>query len=653
MPTTKQAQSSSQSPQTDPRARDFAVRNRAFGLLGVLAIAVVACCLYLPTLRYEMIFDDFPCIVLNESIHQLTPLFGTDGGYGPLNPQPKTPVSARPLVSLTFAVNYFFGQTDPFGYRLVHVVLHILVGLMLWSIVARTLRQPCFKDRFAEYHQPIALAAAMVWLVHPAHNDSVVYLTQRTELLMGFFYALTVFVAIRFWDASSLAARVGWCITAFVTSSCGMLSKEMMASVPAMVLVYEWTFVGGSPVAIAKRSWMLYAALVFSWIPLWMVYTFGHGTPLGGFNNIISANDWWLTQSNTFFVYWRLLFKPWPLLLHYHVPTITTFSAAWPGVVGLAVYAVVTTYLLWRRSPAGFALLWFFAVLSPTLIVPLPHEEISERRLYVPLLAMLPYLSIAAFAFLQKHLRRDGNAFYSRLLGLAPSIIAIIALGVISVTTVPRLSKRSEVWLEVLKHEPHNTFAIASQGCVEFNRGEIESGIEKMQLAFDSDPSYYYFAYTLLNSLKSTKKYDQLMDCCLRRRELRPNDPDCSYNLAIAYEKSGKIEDAIREYKKSVDLAPEHWESHSALATLLAETNQIAEAIKHFELATELKPDFMNCMNLVRLYIHSAEDKKAMHTTELLLQAAHDEEQPQEVIDQIEQSLQQLKNMQQPGSEPL
>jgi len=641
MPTTNQARSRGATPSSD---RNW--QNRSIGLLGFLTISLVACFLYLPTLRYEMIFDDYPCIIENESLHQLTPLFGSEGGYGPLNPQPGTPLSARPLVSVTLALNYYFGQTDPFGYRLVHLILHVAVGLILWSILANTLRQPCFQNRFAEYHQPIALAAALVWLVHPTHADSVVYLTQRTELMMGFFYALTVLVAIRFWQANSLIARIAWCVGAFVTSSCGMLSKEMMASVPAMILVYEWTFVGGSPAAMAKRSWMLYVALVLSWIPLWMIYSFGYSTPLGGFNNLVSAHDWWLTQSNSFFVYWRLLFNPWPLLIHYHVPVLNEFAVAWPGVLGLAAYAVLTTYLLWRRSPAGFALLWFFAVLSPTLIIPLPHEAISERRLYVPLLAMLPFLSIAAFTFLQNRFPREGKPLFARLLGHAPSILAIICLATISIISVPRLSKRSEIWREVLKHQPHNMFAIASQGCVEFNRGELESGIEKMQLAFDSDPAYPFFGHTLLNSLKRTQQFDRLLDCCLQMSSQSPNDPTCIHNLAIAYEKNEMIEDAIREYEKSVDVAPKNWESHSALATLLAETNRFPEAIQHFEVATQLKPDFMNCMNLAGLYIHSGQNKKAMHTTELLLQAARDEKQPQDVIDQVEQRLHQLKQSQ-------
>ena len=629
-------------------------RRYRLGAMGVFAFVAIACFIYVPTLRYDMIFDDLPSIIDNESIHSLTPLFGTEESYGLLKPKPRTPVSARPVVSLTLALNYHFSQEDPFGYRLTHLTLHIITALVLWSIIATTLGQSIFKGRFDEHRHSLACTASILWMVHPTHTDTVVYLTQRTELLMGLCYALTVYVAIRFWASKTWAARIAWCVVAFATSTCGMLSKEMMASVPAMVLVYEWTFIGGSLIAMLKRSWLLHLALVLSWIPLALIYIAGYNTPLGGFNNTISAGDFWLTQSNSFFVYWRLLFKPWPLLLHYHVPTLTSLSQAWPGVLGMVVYAVVTIYFLWRRTVTGFALLWFFAVLSPTLIVPLPHEEISERRMYVPTLAMLPYLSITAFAVLQTWMNRssmtDKNATQSitaHLGGHTPAVVGMIVFTAVSVITVPRLSNKLTIWSEVLKHDPNNTFAIAGQGCIEFNEGEIESGLDKMQLAFESDPGYPFFRHALLNSLKSVEKNDRLLSCCQVMCEHCPDDPVCTYNLGLAYEKNGMIDDAIREYKKVCELHPKNWEAHSSAGTLLAERNQLAEAIDHFESATEIKPDFMNCMNLMGLYLSTRQNKKAMYTTRMLLEAARNEDKPPEVIQRIEQSLKQLEKQQQ------
>jgi protein O-mannosyl-transferase len=387
--------------------------------------------------------------------------------------------------------------------------------------------------------------------------------------------------------------------------------------------------------AIARRSWMLYIGLALSWLPLVVLYVTGYNTPLGGFNNTISAQNWWLTQSNSFFVYWRLLFFPWPLLLHYHVPTLHGFSAAWPGVVGIAIYGLATFYLFWRRTVAGFAMLWFFAVLSPTLIVPLPHEEISERRMYVPLLAMIPFLSIGSFVLIQK-LRR------SFVFGQAPAVIYSIAFILIGAFTLPRLQDRQTIWLEVLKHQPSNTFALASQGSVEFNRGQTESGLEKIQLAFESDPSHFYFQLLLTKALNSLQLHEQLLETAQRIYSLNPEDPVAAYNLAVAMEKNGRYFEAINAYRDAIRLAPKHDEAHASLATLLAEHDQMAEAVKHFEIATEVKPDFINCMNLTSVYLNTGQHKKAYFTIQKLLVAARQERTP-EVVEHVERAMHEME----------
>ncbi len=644
--------------ETEPRNLKVGVwKTWAMVICGVFVLILMALVVYGRTLRYEMIFDDYGAITVNDSIKKLTPLFGQPDGYGPLKPLPGTPLEARPLVNFTFALNYFFSQLDPVGYRWTNIAAHVCVACLLWAIVSATLRQPIFTRRFLRNRHWLGFWAAMVWMLHPTHTETVVYLTQRTELQMGLFYALTVYLAIRFWDSPRLITRAVWCALAIAASVCGMLSKEMMASVPAMVFFYEWIFIGGSIWTVVRRSWLLYLGLMLSWYPLVAIYSVGSGTPLAGFNNTISAYDFWLTQSNSFFVYWRLLFFPWPLLLHYHVPTLTTIYQAWPGVLGMALYLVATALCVWRRHVIGFSLLWFFAVLSPTLIVPLPHEEISERRLYVPLFAVVPYLTIVSILGTQSLLRKftsyqpanvgngepQSETATGRALAIAPMLSLSLAYLLISVFTLPRLQHQSDLWLHVLKHQPNNTFAIASQGVEECNMGQCEAGLQKIQNAFDTDPKYRYYNVYLLQTLDDMQEYERLLAIAKKLYELFPDDAARAYVLAAAYEKNGMYADAINKYQEAIQLYPKSWEAHSALATLLAENNKFGEAIVHFEIATELHPDFMNCMNLVTMYINQHQEKKALGIGKLLLEAARKEKSPGEV-EQIQLGLQELES---------
>ena len=614
-------------------------------------LLLVAFLIYGRTLHYELIFDDLLSITKNESIRQLTPLFGAEGKYGPLRPSPDTPLQVRPLVNLTFALNYHFGKDDPWGYRLVNVVEHGVVAILLWSVITYTLRQAVFQGRFLRSSKLLAFWGAMMWMVHPTHEDTVVYVTQRTDLQMGLFYILAIQFSIWYWRCSQWWSKLLLCLATAFASASGMLCKEMAASAPAMIALYEWTFIGGSVWTIWKRSWILYLGLVLSWLPLAALYANGLGTPLGGFNNTISAHDFWLTQSNSFFHYWRLVFYPWPLILHYHIPTLHTLYEAWPGVLALTFYGIATAYLVWKRTVTGFVLLWFFAILSPTLIVPLPHEEIAERRMYVTLFAVLPTLAIflmhrapLIFGALEQQpdSARHSRGVSSFALAYLPMLTLLIASAALTFYSVPRLEKGADVWAYVLKHQPDNIFAIASQGMEEIKRGEVEPGIEKLDRAYRSEPDYSFLALSLVHALDYLQRYPRLLEVCQEQYEMHPDDPARTLDLATALEKNGQVARAIEKYRKAIELLPTSWKAHSSLATLLAESGNVEGAIRHFELAGEIQPDFLNSVNLFTLYLAVGKYERATQLMPQILQASRESNSPEE-HQRLEQELKRVE----------
>ncbi len=627
------------------------VKRWASNMLGVTVLAICGFAIYGRTLHYELIFDDLLSITKNESIRQLTPLFGTNEKYGPLRPSPDTPLQVRPLVNLTLALNYHFGKEEPWGYRLVNVIEHLAVAIILWSVLTYTLRQSVFQGRFVHSGKPLAFWGAMVWMVHPTHQDTVVYITQRTDLQMGLFYILAIQFSIWYWKSTSWWKKIPLCIAAAIASASGMLCKEMAASVPAMIGLYEWTFIGGSLWCVMKRSWMLYLGLAISWLPLAAMYASGLGTPLGGFNNVISAYDYWLTQSYSFFYYWRIVFYPWPLILHYHVPTLHSIYEAWPGVLALSLYGIATTYLVWKRTVAGFVLLWFFAILSPTLIVPLPHEEIAERRMYVTLFAVLPTIVILLTQLVPRFFGllvrtpdapRHGQRIKIFALSYLPVVALTIAFAAVNISSVPRLEKAAEVWAYVLKHQTDNTFAIASQGMEEIKRGEVEQGIEKLDRAYRSEPSYSFLALSLVHALDYLQQYPRLLEVCVEQYEMYPDNPARILDLATALEKNGQGSKAIEMYRKVVDLLPTSWKAHSSLATLLAESGKVEEAIHHFELADEIQPDFLNSVNLLTLYLHLGRFEEVTQLMPQILKTSRELNSPED-HERLERELRQVE----------
>src|SRR5678815_148858 len=106
----------------------------------VLAGAVV----YLNSLSAPFIFDDQTAILDNAQIRQLWPL------TVPLSPPRETPTAGRPIVNLTFAIDYAIGRLDVRVYRLTNLAIHLLAALTLFGLTRRTLRLPVLAPAFGK-----------------------------------------------------------------------------------------------------------------------------------------------------------------------------------------------------------------------------------------------------------------------------------------------------------------------------------------------------------------------------------------------------------------------------------------------------------------------------------------------------------------------
>jgi hypothetical protein len=162
---------------------------RVLAVAGILTLAALGA--YWNSLNVPFLLDDNLSIGDNSSIHHL----GRIGDV--LSPPPAAPTAARPLLNLSLALNYAGGGTSVRGYHVVNLLIHICAGLALLGIVRRTLLLPPLRQRYGEAALPLAAFAALLWTLHPLQTESVTYISQRAESLMGLFYLLTLYGFIR------------------------------------------------------------------------------------------------------------------------------------------------------------------------------------------------------------------------------------------------------------------------------------------------------------------------------------------------------------------------------------------------------------------------------------------------------------------------
>jgi hypothetical protein len=162
---------------------------------GILTLAALGA--YWNSFNVPLLFDDSWAITDNPSIRHL-------GRIGDVLSPPTATTVARPMLNLTFALNYAWGGLSVRGYHAVNLLIHVCAGLTLLGLVRRTLLLPSLRPRYGEAALPLAALAALLWTLHPLQTEAVTYISQRAESLMGLFYLLTLYGFIRAGESFAL-----------------------------------------------------------------------------------------------------------------------------------------------------------------------------------------------------------------------------------------------------------------------------------------------------------------------------------------------------------------------------------------------------------------------------------------------------------------
>ena len=205
------------------------------------------------------IFDDLHSIPLNPHIRHLWPIREA------LSAPRYCSVNGRPVICLSLALNYALGGLNVRGYHAFNLAVHLLSALVLFGILRRTLEGEKLRDRFGDAAVWLAAAIAIIWEIHPLQTESVTYIVQRTELLMGLFLLLTLYCALR---GSHSARPSAWYLAAVISCALGMGSKEVMVGAPLLVLLYDRVFLASSFRELWQRRGGLYASLAATWLIL-------------------------------------------------------------------------------------------------------------------------------------------------------------------------------------------------------------------------------------------------------------------------------------------------------------------------------------------------------------------------------------------------
>ena len=550
--------------------------------LGSVSLVLVSLAAYAGSFRGPFLYDDRGSVVNNPTIRQWSTAF-----------QPLAtgwPVSGRPVLNATFAANYAFGGLNTHGYHWINWVIHVTAGLLLFGLCRRILQ---LVPALAESAAGIAWAAALFWTLSPLQTESVAYISQRAESLMGLCYLGCVYAFVRAYGSGSLS--VGWAAASVAACYVGVGCKEVMVTAPVVILACDRVFVaGGWKAALAARRGY-YTALCGSWVLLGvLMLTTGMRGGTVGFGSGIA---WWayaVTQFRAVATYLQLSFWPSPLLFSYGLtlggPSGSLVMDA-VLVLGLAVASVVSAA---RGSKLGFLGVWFFAILAPTSsIVPVSTELMAEHRVY---------LSLAAAACLVAVV---GHALVGRLGGMiggGARLLAILGVGAavaVAAAEVGATRSRNRVyssvyalWADNVAKSPDDAGARNNLGNALVETGRPEEAIEQFQVASRLSPGYSDPHQNLGNVLTRMGRDAEAISEYRLALPGNPSNANVLYNLGRALQKTGDAPGATESFDKALAGHSESAVVWYDLGNAFMDEGQPGKALSAFAKALALRPDY-------------------------------------------------------------
>ncbi len=535
--------------------------------LAAAAIMAVGLAAYHNSFYTPFVFDDTLAILENPTIRQLGSweVLRPPGGQG-------LTVEGRPLLNLSLALNYAISGTSVLGFHVVNLTIHLGAALALYGFTRLTLCRPVVSDSIRRHAAPLALTIALLWVVHPLQTESVTYIIQRAESLMGLFFLAAFHAFARGADGGGRP----WFVAAVLATYCGAATKEVAATIPLLILLYDRAFFAGS----FHGAWATRRGIYLALLSTWLLSAVLVGDRGGTFGRV-PWGTFALTQLDAIARYVQLSFWPYPLIFDYGVQWRLDAGALLVG--GLVLGAILTSTLVaLRRWPTwGFIGVWFLAPLSPTSLLPGNRQTIAEHRMYLSLAALIAVAVIAVFYLLRHH---------RASLRVAVAVLMTGALGTLTIRRNADYRTELALYRDTATKRPGNAFAHYNLANSLAASGAADEAIPAYRAALSLETGMTAAHYNLGNALVAADRSAEAVAAFQAALRLEPSHVNAHFNLGNALIRLDRKPEAKEHLATAARLAPVWVAAHGNLGGVLLELGELAPAQLALERALALNP---------------------------------------------------------------
>lgn len=571
---------------------------RAVGL--VVAVALLA---FANSIGNGFVFDDQFIIVNNPYIRHLRPSIIFLSGYWP---DPRMDILYRPLVILSYAVNFAIGGLTPWGYHLVNIVLHAGISAVVYAVA-----WSLFQSR------GLAFFAAIAFALHPIHTEAVANVVGRAELLAALLVFLAWFAYLKALEVDGIR-RVLRYAASLICFLLALISKENAVVLLGLLVLSDvflytqhrrYTSVRGLLQFMAgplRRVYPWYLATFAMYVLVRYQVLGALRTSVAGIHfvdNPIALVDLptrLLTATKVLGKYLWLLLAPYGLSADYSYHVIPLSRRLWDPAVLATISALLLlaacAWMVRRRHPVFvFALAFFFLATLPVSNFFFPIGTImGERLMYLPSFGFC----LALGAVMQMALVRaagGSRALVALSVGLVVGLSAAYAAGSV---VRNRVWRDEETFARVtLQSSPTSAKMHKQYGDSLIRKGRLEEAQAEIETALKILPDFPEAYNDLGIALTLQGKVDEALKVFQKAASSLKGYADPFYHMGKIYELKGMRAEAEEAYRRAGQGIPMVADAAVGIALALYRLRLIPEAQRQLEDAVRRKPDSVEVRN--------------------------------------------------------
>ncbi len=602
--------------------------------LTAAATALISVIVYLPALQNGFVtWDDDIYVFENYHIRSLGPAFFKWAFFD------FYASNWHPLTWLSHALDFTFWGLSPLGHHLTNIALHGVNVFFVVLLVARLLDTYQILSAGKSFLNERAImvpaaATGLLFGLHPAHVESVAWISERKDLLCALFFLLSVMTYLKYAASRQPVIEVVHSntsgqrtkakgerlprskqhpmdasrrviffmnkhyIAALVFFILALMSKPMAVSLPLVLLILDWHPFGKIRsaktlrIALVEKIPFISLSLGSSILTMLAQRAGGAMDALGS----VPLSTRLPVAAKSLIAYLGKMLWPFDLSPYYLYPhDVSLLAPEYMLSMVLALGITIACAFLAKQQRLWLAAWGYYvATLLPVLgVVQVGIQAMADRYTYLPSLGLFLVLALGAARLGEKAFSWTSGRFAIMTAAVVAAVSILVLLSVLTVKQTGVWKDSVTLWGSVIETSPVNLpFAHMNRAVAHEKAGRLAEAIADYDAAIDQDPAYAEAYANRGVAYEKAGKIDQAIADYQKAIALDPSSAQTYFNLGTVYLGAGRLVDAVEQYDRAISLDPRHADAFHNRGVALADSGQAGGALEDYNQAISLNRNY-------------------------------------------------------------